>query len=126
MEEGEPGAKRSRLADEWSESGSDGDSDDDGGDDLESTSDDNGQKPCPDMSLARRLRSRSIKMIWLQRRCHSSILPAQPIVSIQCQISRASLREKYLPPWLAGCWTARRYIVACMPCWCDCEDKISF
>ena len=44
VEEDEPGAKRSRLADEWSESESDGDSDDDGGDDFESTSDNDGQK----------------------------------------------------------------------------------
>ena len=50
VEEDEPGAKRSRLADEWSESESDDDSDDDGGDDFESTSDDDGQKPCLDIS----------------------------------------------------------------------------
>ena len=51
MEEDEPGAKRSRLADEWSESESDDDSDDDGGDDLVSTSDNDGQKPSLGISL---------------------------------------------------------------------------
>ena len=40
LEEDEPGAKGSRLAEEWSENESDDDSDDDGGDDLVSTFDD--------------------------------------------------------------------------------------
>ena len=52
MEEDEPGAKRPRLTDEWSESESDDDSDDDGGDDLKSTSDNDGQKPSLDMKTS--------------------------------------------------------------------------
>ena len=101
MEEDEPGAKRSRLADEWSESKSDGGSDDDGGDDFESTSDDDGQKPCLDISLEDFDRALA-RGYGCKDGSHSSVLPAQHIVSIQCQISRASSREK-IPSSLA-CW----------------------
>ena len=125
VEEDEPGAKRSRLADEWSESESDDDSDDDGGDDFESISDDDRQKPCLDISLEDFDRAVA-RGYGCKDGSHSSVLPAQHILSIHCQISRASSREKFLPPWLAGCCIARRDIVARAPCWCACEDKISF
>ena len=94
VEEDESGAKRSRLADEWSESESDDDSDDDGGDDFESTSDDDGQKPCLKTSILQE------DMAAIKDGSHSSVLPAHHIVSIQCQISRASSREKN--PFLLG------------------------
>ena len=116
-----------RLADEWSESESDDDSDDDRGDDFESTSDDDGQKPCLDISHEDFDRALAIGY-GCKDGSHSSVLPAQHIVSIQCQISRASSREKISSssPWLAGCCTVRRDNVARAPCWCACEDKISF
>ena len=93
MEKDEPHAKRSRLADEWSESESDDDSDDDGGDDFESISDDDGHKPCLDISREDFDRAFA-RGYGCKDGSHSSVLPAQHIVSIQCQISRASLREK--------------------------------
>ena len=111
VEEDEPGANTSRLADEWSKSESDDDSDDDGDDDFESTSDDDGQKPCLDISLEDFDRALA-RGYGCKDGSHASVLPAQHIVSIQCRISRASSRKKHLPPWLAGCCTARRDIVA--------------
>ena len=101
MEEDEPGANRSRLADEWSESESEDDSGDDGGDDFVSTSDDDGQKPCLDISLEDFDRALA-RGYGCKDGSHFGILPAQHIVSIQCQISRASSREK-IPSSLA-CW----------------------
>ena len=84
VEEDEPGAKRSRLADEWSES----ESDDDGGDGLVSTSDDDGQKPSLDILLGDFDRALA-RGYGCKDGNHSSVLPVQHIVSIQCQISRA-------------------------------------
>ena len=81
VEEDEPGAKRSRLADEWSESESDDDSDDDG------------QKPSLDISLEDFDRALA-RGYSCKDGNHSSVFPAQHIVSIQCRISRASSREK--------------------------------
>ena len=93
--------KRPRLADEWSESESDDDSDDDVGDDLLSTFDDDGQTPSLDISLEDFDRALA-RGYGCKDGNHSSVLPAQYIVSIQCQISRASSREK-IPSSLA-CW----------------------
>ena len=121
VEEDEPGAKRSRLADEWSESESDDDSDDDGGDDLVSTSDDDGQKPSLGTSLEDFDRALA-RGYGCKGGNHSSVLPAQHVASIQCRISRASSREE-IPSSLACCLLD---IVARAPCWCACEEKISF
>ena len=121
VEEDEPGAKRSRLADEWSEGESDNDGNDDGGDDLVSTSDDDGQKPWLDISLEDFDRALA-RGYGCKDGSHSSVLPAQHIVSIQCQISRASSLEK-IPSFLACCLLD---IVAHAPCWCACKEKISF
>ena len=105
VEEDEPGAKRSRLASEWSESKSEDDSGDDGGDDPEPTSGDEGQKRNLELSLEDLDRALA-RGYGCKDSNHPSILPAQHIVSILYQISRPSSPEKYLPPWLAGCWTA--------------------
>ena len=83
VEEDEPGAKRSQLADKWNESESDDDSDDDGGDDLVSTSDNDGHKPSSDISLEDFDRALA-RGYGCKDGNHSSFLPAQYIVLIQC------------------------------------------
>ena len=95
VEEGESGAKRSWHAHELSESESDDDNDDDRGDDFGSTSNDDEQKPYlvispddVDRALARGYGCKDGN--------HSSTFPVQYILSIQCQISRASPRDKIL------------------------------
>ena len=97
VEEDEPGAKRSRLVDEWSESESDDDSDDDGGDDLVSTSDDDSQKPSLDISLEDFDRALA-RGYGCKDGNHSSVLPALHIASIQCQYPERHRAKKYLPP----------------------------
>ena len=96
MEEDEPGAKRLWLADKWSKSEGDDDSDDDRSDDFESTSDDDGQKSCLDISLED-FDHGLARGYGCKDGSDSSVLPAQ-----QCQISRASSPEK-IPSYLA-CW----------------------
>ena len=81
VEEDEPGAKWSRLADEWNESKSDYDSDDDGGDDFESTSDDDTQKPCFDISLED-FDPTLARGYGCKDGNHASVVPAKYIVSI--------------------------------------------
>ena len=106
VEEDEPGAKRSRLADKWSESESYDDSDDDVGDDFESTSDDDGQKPCLDISFEDFDRGLA-RGYGCKDGSHSRVLPAQHVVSIQCQERLRA--KKCLPPWLAGCTARKRH-----------------
>ena len=115
MEEDEPGAKRSRLADEWSESESDDDSNDDGGDDLVSTSDNDGQKPSLDISLEDCDRALS-RGYGCKDGSHSNVLPAPAhsfysVPNIQSVIAQ---NNTYLLGLLRAGYCRMRALLVCL------------